>query len=70
MHKVLLKIIIEQLFIFQSADSDAEVVPGNENDLEDQIKTLSNSLCTLTVEKSKLEASYLNDKKQLRVCNS
>lgn len=32
---------------------------------DDQLQTLTNSLCTLTEEKAKLEASYLGDKKRL-----
>ncbi|XP_069116060.1 GRIP and coiled-coil domain-containing protein 1-like [Argopecten irradians] len=45
----------------QSTDDDTE----DTGDHDDQLKTLTTSLFTLTQEKSKLEASYVSDKKRL-----
>jgi hypothetical protein len=40
---------------------------SDKKSLQDQIQTLTTSLFTLTQEKSKVEASYIADKKRLLV---
>ena len=52
---------------FQETDTKFE--EGSRSSESEQIKTLSESLLTLTQEKSKLEGVYLADKKRLLVRN-
>ncbi|XP_055533302.1 GRIP and coiled-coil domain-containing protein 1 [Wyeomyia smithii] len=49
-----------------SPPSDMDTGSEVAKDLREQIATLMNSLATLTAEKSRMEASFKNDRKQLR----
>ena len=63
-------IVKSELATGESQDEKEEPVASSSGDgsIQQQVKTLTASLVTLSQQKSKLEASYISEKRKFRVC--